>query len=79
MPYMHNAYAFLKYQMRNPIFILAFVETVPAVVEVDATPAVVEEVAAAPAVVEEAAPAVVEEVVAPAAAPEEPKVEGTHF
>ena len=55
--------------MRNPIFILAFVETVPAVVE---------EVAEAPAVVEEvaAAPAVVEEVVT---APEEPKVEGTHF
>ena len=63
---------FLKYQMRNPIFILAFVETVPAVVEVDATPAVVEEVAAAPAVVEEV-------VAAPAKAPEEPKVEGTHF
>ena len=58
--------------MRNPIFILAFVETVPAVVEVDATPAVVEEVAAAPAVVEEV-------VATPAAAPEEPKVEGTHF
>ena len=65
--------------MRNPIFILAFVETVPAVVEVDATPAVVEEVAAAPAVVEEVAPAVVEVVAAPAKAPEEPKVEGTHF
>ena len=56
--------------MRNPIFFLAFVETAPAVVEVDATPAVVEEVAAAPAVVEEVAPVV---------APEEPKVEGTHF
>ena len=58
--------------MRNPIFILAFVETVPAVVEADATPAVVEEVAAAPAVVEEVD-------ATPAAAPEEPKVEGTHF
>ena len=59
------------YQMRNPIFILNFVETAPAVVE---------EVALAPAVVEEVAPAVVKEVVAtPAAAPEEPKVEGTHF
>ena len=58
--------------MRNPIFILAFVETVPAVVEVDATPAVVEEVAASPAVVEEV-------VATPAAAPEEPKVEGTRF
>jgi hypothetical protein len=35
--------------MRNPIFILAFVETVPAVVEeVAEAPAVVEEVAAAP-------------------------------
>ena len=61
---------FLKYQMRNPIFILAFVEPAPAVVEVEAIPAVVEEVAAAPAVVEEVAPVV---------APEEPKVEGTHF
>lgn len=66
--------------MRYPIFILDFVETAPAVVEVVATPAVVEEVAAAPAVVEEVAPAVVEEVVAtPTATPEEPKVEGTHF
>ena len=56
--------------MRNPIFILDFVETAPAVVEV----------VAAPAVVEEVAPAVVKEVVAtPAVAPEEPKVEGTHF
>jgi hypothetical protein len=59
------------YQMRNPIFILNFVETAPAVVE---------EVALAPVIVEEVAPAVVKEVVAtPAAAPEEPKVEGTHF
>ena len=65
--------------MRNPIFILAFVEPAPAVVEeVAAAPAVVEEVA--PAVAEEVAPAVAEEVVAtPAAAPEEPKDEGTHF
>ena len=58
--------------MRNPIFILAFVEPAPAVVEVDATPAVIEEVALAPAVVEEV-------VATPVAAPEEPKVEGTHF
>ena len=58
--------------MRNPIFTLAFVETAPAAVEVDATPAVVEEVALAPAVVDEV-------VATLAAAPEEPKVEGTHF
>ena len=49
--------------MRNPIFIPAFVETAPAVVE---------EVALAPAVVDEV-------VATLAPAPEEPKVEGTHF